>query len=396
MHRYHLTAADFGLLSSFFFLGYIVMQLPCGLLYDRFGPRVVMAVTLLIASVATFFFLATDSFTISATARFFMGFGSAFAYIGALVLVSRWLPNKYYALSAGIIQFMGSMGAIAGETPVARLVESFGANAVVYVLAIIGIVIAVIFAVFIKNSPSNSKPLSHNQQAAHILAPLKKTLIKPQNWATAFYGFCIWAPISIFAALWAVPYFKDTLHISTPEAAFIASFLWLGVAIGGPMLGMISNYTHSRRKPLTLAAVLGLCSSLLILYGPHITIIEAIILCFVFGFASSAQAVTFGLVQDNNRLQNIGTASGFNNMAIVFGGIVFQPIVGLILQWHAHNSTHVVHSVIHVFSKADFGFALSLIPLCYLLGLLSVMFLVKETNNQSTVPVQEPTVNTGW
>lgn len=379
LSHFSINAAGLGLLSSFFFLGYLIMQIPCGLLYDRFGPRLVMTCTMLLAAVSTWVFLATDNFTIAFSARFLMGVGAAFAYIGPLVLVSRWLPKRYYALSAGIIQFMGSMGAILGETPVAHLVKHFGAWPVVQSLALIGVALALLFAVFIRNSPGKSKPISANQQANHIFAPLLKTLKKPQNWITAFYGFCIWAPISIFAALWAVPYFKDTMNINTSEAAFIASFIWLGVALGGPCLGMLSNHFHSRCKPLILASSLGLAASLLILFLPHLSI-STVVLCFIFGFASSSQAVTFGLVYDNNRLQNIGTASAFNNMAIVFGGVIFQPIVGLILQWSSEHS-RVVEKAQH-FTHSDYMLALSIIPLCYILALLTVKFLVKETNNQ--------------
>lgn len=91
---YNLDSASLGFLSSAFFLGYILMQLPCGLLYDRFGPRKVLSVAALVASVATYFFLATPYFSVATIARFFMGIGSACAYIGALVLVSRWLPSR--------------------------------------------------------------------------------------------------------------------------------------------------------------------------------------------------------------------------------------------------------------------------------------------------------------
>lgn len=377
--KYHMGAADLGMLSSFFFLGYISMQLPCGLLYDYFGARIIMAISLLVAAVATYFFLATDSFVVATTSRFFMGFGSAFAYIGALVLVSRWLPKKYYAFSAGIIQFMGSIGAIIGEAPVAYFVKYFGANAVVNVLAFGGGIIAVIFLIFIRNSPNTHQHLNLDRTASDFLVPLKKTLAQPQNWATACYGFFIWAPISIFAALWAVPYFKDILQLSTQKAAFIASFLWLGVAIGGPVLGSLSNFTLSRRMPLIFAAILGLVASILILYFPYLNVLGSIVLCFIFGLASSAQAVTFGLVQDNNCLQSIGTASAFNNMAIVFGGMMFQPLVGMILQWHSENALHLVES----FTQNNYSTALFVLPLCYFFGLLVVLFLVKETNNRS-------------
>ena len=83
MSQYSLSAAGLGLLSAFFYMGYMLMQIPCGLFYDRFGPRLLLTLTCFIASVATYFFIATHFFAVAAIARLLMGVGSAFAYIGA-------------------------------------------------------------------------------------------------------------------------------------------------------------------------------------------------------------------------------------------------------------------------------------------------------------------------
>jgi len=377
MVHYQIGAAGLGLLSSFFFLGYMLMQVPCGLLYDRFGPRRLLSCTTFIAAVATYFFIATPYFWLASVARLGMGLGSAFAYIGALVLASRWLPARHYALVAGLIQLLGSLGAIMGEEPLARLTAYFGAYAVIKIVAIVGIVLALIFWLLIQDyPPGTAAQWQQPSGESHEWRRLQHVLANKQNWAVAFYGFTIWAPIAIFASLWAVPFLTTLYNISTVEAAGLASFLWLGVGLGGPILGWYSNHIGLRRLPLLIAAGIGLISSLCILYLPQIPISFMALLLFFYGTASSAQAVTFGLVQDNNVAQHTGTASGFNNMAIVLGGVLFQPLVGLFLKWHWQGK---IIDATHVYTITDFRFALLVIPICFILSLLVANLFINET-----------------
>ena len=98
---------------------------------------------------------------------------------------------------------------------------------------------------------------------------------------------------------------------------------------------------------------------------------------FFFGFASAAQCVTFGLVSDNNPRNVIGTAIGLNNMAVIAGGIILQPVVGLLLEYVTNTdgtSTDIL------FNLQDFQSAFILMPICTLIGLFTCIFFVKETH----------------
>lgn len=377
MVQYQIGAAGLGLLSSFFFLGYTLMQIPCGLLFDRFGPRLLLTITTAIAATSTFLFIATTSFAVASYARFFMGVGSAFAYIGALVLASRWLPKRYYAFIAGLIQLMGSIGAIIGEAPLAHLVDRFGAYSVITTLAIIGLLLALAFWFFVIDQPPNMTK-DFKVKRINMWQALKSVTQNLQNWAAALYGFAIWAPMSVFASLWAVPFLSTLYNISTPHAASLASFLWVGIGLGGPIFGWLSNFIESRRIPLFIASIVGIVSSLIIIYVPNISQAVMIILLFLYGVAGSAQAVTFGVIQDNNSPHTVGTAAGFNNMAIVMGGIFLQPVVGLLLKYHHHEYEDVMKGI-QTYVIADFRFALIVLPLCFVLSLLAV-FLIRETH----------------
>src|SRR3990167_11251286 len=89
MQAFDVSAAGFGVVSAFYFYAYAPMQLPAGILFDRYGPRRLMTFALLLCATGSFFFASTDQLFTAALGRFLIGVGSAFSFIGVLVLASR-------------------------------------------------------------------------------------------------------------------------------------------------------------------------------------------------------------------------------------------------------------------------------------------------------------------
>jgi sugar phosphate permease len=377
MRSFHIDAAGLGVLSAFFYYGYTPMQIPAGLLLDRFGPRVLLSLSMLVCALGAFAFGLTNSAIVASIARLFIGLVSAFAFVGALVLASRWFAARYFALIVGLIQLMGCIGAIVGEAPVAVIVQSIGWRATMFWSAAVGGVFAILFWAIIRDRPEHGQATTLPHGDMSEWQRLSRVLRNPQTWAIGLYAFACWAPIAIFADLWGIPYLKLFYHTTVAKAAVGVAIIWIGIAIAGPIVGWWSNKIMNRKIPLFICSILGLCSSLAILYIPHLPWLFMYIALFFFGTAASAQSVTFGVVQDNNPLTVAGTAVGFNNMAVILGGVLFQPLVGFILnaRW-----TGTIINGLHYYHLADYRVALILLPICSLLGIFSCLFLVKETH----------------
>ena len=99
--HFGLSAAGFGFLSAFYYYAYVPLQVPVGVLLDRYGPRVLLTTACLICVIGTFLFAGTSVFWIAAVGRFLVGFGSAFAFVGVLKLATIWLPEDKLAMVAG-------------------------------------------------------------------------------------------------------------------------------------------------------------------------------------------------------------------------------------------------------------------------------------------------------
>ena len=120
----------------------------------------------------------------------------------------------------------------------------------------------------------------------------------------------------------------------------------------------------------------GFISSCFLIYYP-VPYLVAFVLLFCIGFAGASQLLTFALVKDNNRSTTTGTAAGLNNMAVVAGGAVFQPLVGLILKvfWSGKSDDFGVP----IYTVSNYEMGLIVVPICFLVGLFVSVFLIKET-----------------
>ena len=110
-------------------------------------------------------------------------------------------------------------------------------------------------------------------------------------------------------------------------AMSIMTLGWLTIAIGGPLAGWLSTRYQTRKRVIIAALVLNLVGTLFWLIAPqHLCLSMIAILLFSLG--SAAQCVTFGIIADTHTEDRIGTAIGFNNMAIICSGFTVLPLVG--------------------------------------------------------------------
>jgi MFS family permease len=376
MHSLDLNAAGFGTLSACYFYAFAPMQIPAGLLYDRYGPRLLMTLALSICTIGTLIFALSNSFMMMAFGRFMMGFGSAFSFIGILLLIARWFPARYFALMAGITQGISSLGAICGEFPLAKLAVTLGWRPALIILSLIGGLLAILMGCFIRDYPISVSPLLHHPipSVKQTTQQLKSVWRHPQTTWVGLYAFGIWAPIAVFGALWSVPFLCVRYAINAVTASKAVMMIWIGIGAGSILLGWIANQINNRRWPLIASALMGVITVSTLLYYP-LPWSDIYILLFLFGFAAGGQTLSFDVIKQHHLPENMGTASGINNMAVLMGGALFQPLVGYLLVTHWD---HVTYQGVPVYSLSAFQDALFILPLCFTLSLIMSLFFIKD------------------
>lgn len=390
MKTFAVSAEGFGVISAFYFYAYAPMQLPAGVLFDRYGPRKLMTAAITLCAFGSFFFASTESVFTAAIGRFMIGIGSAFSFIGVLVLLSRWFMPYHFAILAGVAQAMSSVGAMFGEIPLAALTESIGWRQASFLLAAIGFIMAILIWFFIQDHPSQSTQPKPTQKFRDEWLRLVEVCSNAYTWQTGAYAFTIWTPIAVFAALWGVPYLQEKYQVSVVVASGMCSMIWLGIGIGSPLLGWLSDRFNTRRLALGISAILGLVATSILLYSPSLSEGAVYAVLLLLGLGAGGQTVSFAVVKDNNPNHLVGTASGFNNLSVLLGGAIFQPLVGVIL--HRSENYTLVNNV-HVYTTSSYQKALTVMPCCYVLSLLLVLFVIKESHpgnlSSSKMPVGE-------
>lgn len=368
-----LGVVTFGWVMSAYYYSYSAMMIPVGLMYDRYSAKRLMVAAVALCVLGGVLFATAHVAWVFAFARFFTGLGSAFAFIGVLVVAARCFPNHYYPLLVGITQLLAALGAIAGETPIAWATTSWGWRGAMWIIAATGLILmlALLFGLrgpclpqsVAQKIDSSSKLVSHSlrQSLAIILS-------KAQSYWLALYCFCVWAPVTFFASLWGIPYLMTRYAFTAAHASYAVDGMWLGIAVGAPVLGWAVRWLKHRWL-LLIAAGISCVASLAVLYLSGLDYAWVCVLCFLAGIGSAANILCFDLVQKNNPATEHAAAVGINNIAVVITGVVMQPAVGLLLRWHAvHHAAHSSQTIALSYHVSDYLAALWLMPACFALA----------------------------
>lgn len=392
MTELHINAFEFGSLAAFYYYAYVLMQLPVGILYDRFGPRLVQFFAILTAITGLFIFINSETFWMVCLGRFLIGVGGAFAYTGVLKLISLWLPSNRFALASGLTTTFGMSAAIFCDIYLSKAVHQVGYKSALYMGLIMGICLSVIVILFMRNKPKHSLPVSspQNLTLVNVITGLKSVFYNRQMWLIGIIGCLTYMPASVFLDLWGISYFKEAHFLSAKDAAHVASITFIGVIIGGPLIGWISDKIKRRRLPFIFCYLISTLLFAYILYMPDITLQELYISFFIIGVTCSSHILCFAIGKENNSLSLAGTAVAFVNCLTMLSGVIFQPFVGQLLDWHAGVvKSAVTHTI--VYSSNDYTFALSIVPIGMGIALL-LSFFLKETNS-STLEKQQKEIS---
>ena len=377
-HDFCASLGTISLMTACFGYAYAIMQIPAGALIDHFGPRRILMVAVVICSSASFVFMSTTSIITASISRLFIGAASACAFIAPLTLAARWFESKHFAMIAGIVQMLGCLGAIAGQEPIAMLTEKVGWRDGMFYAASTGLLLAILFYLIIKDFPPGHKPSKHAQDISEWQR-IKVVLKNPQTWVIGLVGFSCWAPIGALAEFIGPRFISIKHHISMTDSAALFIWVWLLIGLSSPLIGWWSDHISQRKKPLLLLGSLSLVASLNLIHTSGDLNLDLFWLCLL-GISAGAQPITFALVTDNNPKHVIATAIGFNNMAVASGAFLTQPLIGTLMDffWQGEMS-----GGIPTYSLYEYTMALSLVPACIGLGILTCYLYINETHCNS-------------
>ncbi len=329
MRDFAVGGAVVGNLSALYFYGYAGMQIPVGLLLDRFGPRRLMSAAAGLVAVACLLFAWSQGLVGASVARFLIGAGCAFSLVGAMAVAGQWFPRERFALLGGLAMMFGMAGGVFGQAPLRVAVDATDWRTTMASVAVIGFVLMLAAWVFVRDRRRGSGGVGA------VIEGLRRVAANRETWLNAVAGLGSTGPLLAFAGLWGVPYLQAVHEIDRVTAGTVTSVTFIGWGVGAPLIGWVSDHFGNRRSPLIAGLTLSALSLVAILYLPGIPLWGVGVLCFGIGFGGSAQIVCFALVREHNPPQFSGTAIGMVNALVTGAGALFQPMIGglLDLSW---------------------------------------------------------------
>lgn len=375
MKSFQLSAFGGGLLASSYYYIYVLLQIPAGMLMDRYGPREILSLAALCVCIGCLLFATAKTALIALLARIVMGAGSAFAFVGCLNVISIWFPAKRFALMAAIVETAGMIGAIVGNFWLAHFIEVTGwRDCLLFASGFAGILSIFLWAI-VRNSAKRKKIRKVEVAFSNLWNGLKGLMKNPIVWINGVYSGLMFSIVTVFIALWGIPFLEFAHHIDLVKATLVASTLYGGVAIGGPILGWLDSHTHFRRIIMVCNGIFSTLFLSLVIFDLNLSLEMVALLLFLTGICASSYVLTFAIVNEIATPSARATGIGFTNMLCVCFAPVLQPFVGFLLT--KFDGPHLgelrsVHAIEH------FQWAVGLVPALLLMAIIIGFYLPKR------------------
>ncbi len=337
MRDFSIAATMLGNLSAIYFYTYAAMQIPSGLLADAVGPRRVATAAAVVAAVGIVLFAQADSLWMASLGRGLIGASVAVAFVACMKLAGHWFPANRFATVTGVSLLIGNLGGVLAGVPLSEAVAGIGWRAAMLASAGVTLALAVVVWLWVRDDPSERGYASHahpealNRIAMSPRQSLKRVISERETWLLFLAGGLIAAPVLTFAGLWGVPYLVQVHGLERSHAAGFTTTMLLGFAIGGPLLGALSDRIGRRKLPYLGATLVHALGWVIFLLIDNLTATALYMLFAAIGFSAGGLIIGFAFSREVNHPGAAGTVGGVVNMAVLGFAAIQQSAMGWIL-----------------------------------------------------------------
>ena len=265
-----------GAFMSAFYIGYVITQVPAGVLADRFGVRAILGASLVIEGLATFAMGSMTSFDAGFWLRVLTGLGAGAVYAGCTRALMQWFPARERGTAFGVLLAAPSGGIVLSNYIVPALNSAVGWQGAFRAIGLATVVVGVL--VFLLIRASGEVLGSGSMFGGFRVIFGSKDLI-----LTALAGFCLmW--VELGTATWANTYIKNQLGYTVQAAGLVMVFYGIGGVLAPLVSGFISDRIGQRKNILIFSYALII--PLTVLFGYQTTMTMLSVMGFLFGFCS--------------------------------------------------------------------------------------------------------------
>lgn len=385
MTDFNVTASTIGLLTSIQFFVYTGLQIPMGILADRYGPNFFLIIGAILTGLGTIIYsLGTHEYVLF-FARILTGTGDATIWVNMVLILSLWFNKKEFVRLIGLAGMTGSLGFLLATVPFSAWIDLLGWRLAFLSLGLLLCLCGSLLYFVLVKKPKQlfvNAPLGAEKKIKRekIVVLLRRIFSNRQAWALFFCHFGLVGGYLGFISSWAVPYGMNVYDLTRSNASQLIMIGLIGALIGAPLTTWISSRLDTIKRPYVVVHFIILLSwsSFLLFNGiPPFPVL--IMLFFIIGYGFGASALTFAVVRQSFPIVESGIVSGFANTGGFLSAVLLPSIFGFILDHFNSASGHLA-------SGYSYGF---IIPVIFsMVGLMGVMSIKEKRKDEEKVVME--------
>lgn len=332
--RFGIGASALSTFSILQVLVYAAMQIPVGLLVDRFGPRRVLLTGVLLLSGGQLAFAFSSSFGPALASRAVLGCGDAMTFISVLRIAARWFPAAKNPLVAQLTGLAGMGGNLATTVVLAQALHSVGWTSTFSFISVLGVGVFALVALLLREAPAGVALAPPTRRGLSVREQIRDAWREPGTRLGLWVHFTTAFPGAAFGLLWGMPYLVEAQGMTRAEAGGMLTLLVFSNMAFGLTFGRLLSRSVHARMPITftvIGATAGCWAVVLAWPTGQPPLWLLVLLLIVMGSNGPASLVGLDYARSHNPPERLGTASGIANMGGFIGTMITLLGVGVLL-----------------------------------------------------------------
>ncbi|MCX6396735.1 MAG: MFS transporter [Propionibacteriales bacterium] len=333
--RFDISASQLATFTMLQLLVYAAMQIPVGILVDRYGSRTVLATGAVVLTLAQTGFAFAESYSWALLARVVVGVGDAMTFICVLRLVNTWFAPRKVPVMIQVTGVLGQLGAIIAAVPMTWAFGHLGWTRSYLIAASLGIVLVVALLVVVHDAPQARNLRGPALSAAAVRESLRDSWSHPGTRLGFWMHFCTQFSATVLGLLWGFPFLVKGEGLSEHTAGVLLTVMVVAIMATGPLLGWRITVRPWHRSTLVLGivgAIVVTWTVVLSWQGPA-PLWLLTLLVIVTGIGGPASVIGFDLGRTSNPPHRLASATGIINQAGFLASLTLVIAIGLILDW---------------------------------------------------------------
>ena len=327
-----LSAAELSSLPAAIFLGSALMQLPVGILLDRFGSRRTIAGFMLITAAGTLGISVAQNSWFLTLALFVAGCGIAPVYMGLIVMLSRWVPRDRLAMASSIAVAVSGTGLLLSATPFAWASATIGWRDALMIVGIGAAVLAAIVWLVARDRPPDAPAAARTPETlGQTIFGLGRILGDRRVYGLAVVASVAVGSILTTRALWVGPYLNDVYDLDLIGRGNVILGLSAAWLVSSLLFGPLDRWFDTRRGVVSAGAI-GMAVAFVLLAvnnSSSITLVTGLLI--LLGLSSAFTGPIFAHVRALFPDSHTGRAITAINLFTWCGVFAMQMVTGAIV-----------------------------------------------------------------